>query len=91
MVCQWVWLSVNVVPVVATGKVAFLQASTVGSCPQNATRPALKYQPVEMRLSSLGVMGRAGQGLCHLQITFVPIHASLPVCMSLTRRGVTGR
>lgn len=87
LACQWGWLSVNVVPSVATGKVAFLIVSTVGYCPQNATRPALKYQPVEMRLSSLGAMGRACQGLCHLQITFVPIHASLPVCMALTWGG----
>lgn len=50
-----------------TGKVTFLKICTVGYCPQNATKPALKYQPVEMRLLSLCVMVREGQGLCPLQ------------------------
>lgn len=86
------------------GKVAFLKMSTVRCCPQNTTRPALKYQPVAMKLLSLGVMVRGGQGLCPpqpvallafncaiLQMTFLPKLASLPVCMSLVRSGPAQR
>lgn len=83
------------------GKVAFLKMSTVRCCPQN-TRPALKDQPVAMKLLSLGVMVRGGRGLhppqpaallafncAILQMTFLPQLASLPVCMSLAQKGVT--